>query len=78
VGLIMPHIVRLFVGSDHRKVLPISALAGAIFLIWVDVLARMVVAPQELPIGIITSFIGGPFFLWLLHHKQRAFEGPGR
>ncbi|HEV2123188.1 MAG TPA: iron ABC transporter permease [Chloroflexota bacterium] len=78
VGLIMPHIVRLFAGSDHRKVLPISVLSGAIFLIWVDVLARTVAAPQELPIGIITSFLGGPFFLWLLHHKHRAFEGAQR
>jgi len=75
VGLIMPHIVRLVFGSDHRRVLPISALAGAIFLIWVDVGARMVVAPQELPIGIITSVVGGPFFLWLLRYRSRQFDG---
>ena len=78
VGLIMPHIVRLVFGSDHRRVLPISALAGAIFLIWVDVGARMVVAPQELPIGIITSVIGGPFFLWLLRYRSRQFDGAAR
>ena len=66
VGLIMPHAVRLFVGADHRRVLPVSVLVGAIFLIWVDVLARTIVAPEELPLGVITAFVGGPFFLWLL------------
>ncbi len=66
VGLMLPHIVRLFVGADHRRLLPVSALVGAIFLIWVDVLARTVVAPQELPIGILTALIGAPFFIWLM------------
>ena len=70
VGLMMPHIVRLLVGSDHRRVLPVSALLGAIFLIWVDVLARTLVAPEELPIGIITALTGGPFFVWLLRRRQ--------
>jgi iron complex transport system permease protein len=69
VGLMLPHIVRLLVGSDHRQLLPVSALAGAIFLVWVDVLARLVVAPQELPLGIITALLGAPFFLWLMRRS---------
>ena len=75
VGLMMPHIVRLVVGSDHRLVLPASALAGAIFLIWVDVAARTVVQPQELPVSVITALVGAPFFLWLLRWRRQAFGG---
>lgn len=75
VGLIMPHIVRLLVGSDHRCVLPVTVLLGAIFLVWVDVLARVAVAPEELPVGVVTSFLGAPFFLWLMRRKARAFGG---
>jgi iron complex transport system permease protein len=66
VGLVVPHIVRLVVGSDHRLVLPASALFGATFLIGCDVIARTMFAPIELPVGIVTAIIGGPFFLWLL------------
>ena len=66
VGIIVPHLVRLMVGSDHRVVLPASALFGAAFLVGCDVLARTLMAPVELPVGIITALIGGPFFLWLL------------
>jgi iron complex transport system permease protein len=66
VGIIIPHLVRLMVGSDHRIVLPASALFGAAFLIGCDVLARTLMSPIELPVGIITALIGGPFFLWLL------------
>lgn len=69
VGIIVPHLVRLMVGSDHRLVLPASALFGAAFLIGCDSLARVVLAPLELPVGIVTSIIGGPFFLWLLTRK---------
>lgn len=75
VGLMMPHIVRLLVGSDHRRVLPVTVLLGAIFLVWVDVLARVAVAPEELPVGVVTSFLGAPFFLWLMRRKARAFGG---
>ncbi len=75
VGLMMPHIVRLVLGPDHRKVLPASALAGAIFLIWVDVGARTIVQPQELPLSIITALVGAPFFLWLLRWRRHAFGG---
>jgi iron complex transport system permease protein len=66
VGLVVPHIVRLVVGSDHRLVLPASALFGATFLIACDLIARTMFAPIELPVGIVTAIIGGPFFLWLL------------
>ncbi|HVZ21129.1 MAG TPA: iron ABC transporter permease [Vicinamibacterales bacterium] len=66
VGIIVPHMVRLIVGADHRLVLPASALFGASFLIVCDLIARTIVAPVEMPVGIITAIIGGPFFLWLL------------
>ncbi|NTV64222.1 MAG: iron ABC transporter permease [Oscillochloris sp.] len=75
VGLMLPHILRLLVGADHRRLLPVAALAGAIFLIWVDVLARVVVAPQELPIGIITALLGAPFFIWLMRRTNGALGG---
>ena len=73
IGLMVPHIVRLLIGSDHRHVLPISALVGAVFLIWADVVARTIVAPQELPIGIVTALCGGPFFIWLLRRSSYSF-----
>jgi iron complex transport system permease protein len=66
IGIIIPHLVRLLVGADHRIVLPASALFGAAFLIACDVLSRTIIAPVVLPVGIITALIGGPFFLWLL------------
>ena len=75
VGLMMPHIVRLLVGTDHRIVLPASALTGAIFLIWVDVAARTVVQPQEIPVSVITALAGAPFFLWLLRWRRQAYGG---
>jgi iron complex transport system permease protein len=71
IGLVVPHLVRLFVGSDHRLVLPGSALFGAVFLIGCDLIARTAFAPIELPVGIITALIGGPFFLWLLVRSSR-------
>ncbi|MFE1625943.1 FecCD family ABC transporter permease [Brevibacillus reuszeri] len=78
VGLMMPHIVRVVVGSDHRRVLPVSALFGAIFLIWADSIARLAFAPEELPIGIITALCGGPFFIWLMLRNSYSFGGNGR
>jgi len=66
VGIIVPHMVRKMVGADHRVVLPASALFGAAFLVGCDILSRTLMAPVELPVGIITALIGGPFFLWLL------------
>lgn len=66
VGLMVPHFTRLLVGGDHKKVLPISALLGGILVVWVDVAARMLIAPEELPVGILTAVIGGPIFIWML------------
>jgi iron complex transport system permease protein len=70
IGIIVPHFVRLLVGADHRLVLPASVFLGAAFLVACDALARTVVAPLELPVGIITALIGGPFFLWLLSRSR--------
>jgi iron complex transport system permease protein len=70
VGLIIPHAVRLAVGADYRRALPMIALLGAIFLVLADLLARTLIAPSQLPIGIITSLVGGPFFLYLLRKRQ--------
>jgi iron complex transport system permease protein len=70
VGLIVPHVVRLLWGGDYRRVLPLSALLGAAFLVGTDVLGRTVLAPQEIPVGIITAIVGGPFFLYLLHTRR--------
>ncbi|MEK3734342.1 MULTISPECIES: FecCD family ABC transporter permease [Paenibacillus] len=75
VGLMIPHIVRLLIGSDHRRVLPVSLFLGAIFIVWADVLARMALAPEELPIGIVTALCGGPFFIWLLRRSSYSFGG---
>ena len=66
IGIIVPHLVRLVVGADHRIVLPASTFVGAAFLVACDAVARTVIAPVELPVGIVTAMIGGPFFLWLL------------
>ncbi|MCI0385583.1 iron ABC transporter permease [Streptomyces sp. CNQ085] len=71
VGLMMPHIVRLFVGGDHRRVLPTAALGGAVFLIWADIFARTIAAPTEIPVGVLTALCGGPFFLWLMRRDAR-------
>jgi iron complex transport system permease protein len=69
VGIVVPHLVRLIVGADHRIVLPASALFGASFLIGCDLVARVAFAPTELPVGVVTALIGGPFFLWLLFRR---------
>lgn len=66
VGLVVPHLIRLSIGPDHRLLLPASALLGAALLLIADSLARTIVTPAEMPVGILTSLIGGPFFLWLL------------
>ncbi len=73
VGLVIPHLVRSVVGPDHRKLIPISTLTGAIFLIWVDVGARMIKPPAELPIGILTAFLGAPLFLWMIRVRRYEF-----
>ena len=69
IGIVVPHLVRLLVGVDHRIVLPASALFGAAFLVLCDLAARTLLAPIEIPVGVITAMIGGPFFLWLLVRK---------
>jgi iron complex transport system permease protein len=66
IGIVVPHLVRLMVGADHRLVLPAAALIGAAFLVLCDLIARTVMAPVEIPVGVVTALIGGPFFLWLL------------
>lgn len=70
VALMIPHVVRLLVGSSHRRVLPAAALGGAAFLVWADVGARTLFAPEELPIGVITAFFGAPFFIWLMRGRS--------
>ena len=74
VGLIVPHIVRLFVGPDLRILIPASMLFGASFLIICDTFARTLLAPTEIPVGIITAMLGGPFFVWLLKRKRPSFK----
>jgi iron complex transport system permease protein len=70
VGLVVPHLARLLLGSDHRRLMPCSILLGSILVLFADALARTLVVPAELPIGVVTSCIGGPFFLWLLMNKR--------
>ncbi len=74
IGIVVPHVLRMIIGPDHRLLLPFSALLGASLLVSADILARLIVAPAELPIGILTAAIGAPFFLWLLLNKTRSFD----
>ena len=71
VGLIVPHIVRLLIGPDHRWLLPVSALAGGVLLLLADTIARIIIAPTELPTGILTAILGAPFFIMLLVQQRR-------
>ena len=75
VGLIVPHAARLVVGARHRVVLPVAAVAGAVFLVWVDVLARVAVRPQEIPLGVVTGVLGAPLFLLLMGRGAYRFGG---
>lgn len=75
VGLVVPHLIRLAIGPDHRVLLPASVLLGASLLLLADLFARTVVIPAELPIGIVTSLVGGPFFLWLLLRGRQRIGG---
>ena len=77
VGLILPHAVRLIVGPGHRRLLPIAALAGATFLVWADTAARTLFEPRELPVGIVTAFIGAPVFALLLWRRRSHSEDLG-
>jgi iron complex transport system permease protein len=71
VGLVVPHLIRLIWGPDYRLLMPASAIGGAVLLVLADMVARTVVAPGELPVGVITSMLGAPFFLYLLHRKRK-------
>jgi iron complex transport system permease protein len=71
VGIIVPHTVRLILGSSYRRVLPLSVIFGATFLIVTDLLARTAAAPGEIPIGVITAALGAPFFLLVLRRSRR-------
>ncbi len=73
IGLVVPHLLRLAIGADHRWLLPGSALGGAFFLVLCDLASRTVAIPAEVPVGIITSAFGGPFFLWLLMRQRRMY-----
>jgi iron complex transport system permease protein len=70
VGLVVPHIMRLLVGADHRRLLPVSLLAGACVLLFADIVSRTAALPAEVPIGVVTSALGGPFFIWLLRNQR--------
>jgi len=74
VGLMVPHICRLLVGPDHRFLFPATWLLGGTFLVVCDSVGRTIMAPSELPVGVITALLGGPFFLWLLFGQRWRFE----
>jgi iron complex transport system permease protein len=71
VGLIVPHIIRLVWGGDYRRLLPLAMVGGAALLLFADVVARVVLSPQEVPLGIITALLGAPFFLWVLRRSRQ-------
>jgi len=73
VGLIVPHVARMIMGPEHVRLLPVTALAGAIFLVIMDTLARTLLAPSEMPVGVLMAFIGGPFFLYLLRRTKKEY-----
>ena len=77
VGLIVPHLARLMVGARHRCVLPVAALMGALFMVWVDVAARVMAPPMEVPLSVVTGLIGAPVFLLLLGRRHYHFGGAG-
>lgn len=72
IGLIAPHIARLLIGAEHRTLAPATALFGGLFLLVCDVLSRVAIAPAELPVGVLTALLGGPFFVWLLLRRPRS------
>jgi iron complex transport system permease protein len=72
VGLIVPHCLRLAIGSDQRLLIPASFLGGAIFLVWMDAAARTLLAPTEIPVGVLTALCGGPFFVFLLRRQEEG------
>jgi iron complex transport system permease protein len=75
VGLIVPHLVRLLVGPDYRLIMPLSAIGGGIYVLWADTIARTLLSPTEIPLGVITAFLGAPFFAYLLHKHKKTLRG---
>ena len=75
VGLVVPHAVRMLFGTNHRRLVPIAALTGGLFLLWADVLCRVVLPGNELPIGVLTSMLGAPVFLYLMARSKYGFGG---
>lgn len=75
IGLVVPHLFRLRLGADHRWLLPCSALGGACLLLLADTLARTLAAPAEIPVGMLTSLLGGPYFLWLILRYREVSHG---
>lgn len=75
VGLVVPHLMRLLVGPDYRYLLPLSALYGGIYVLWADTLARNLLSPAEIPLGVVTAFLGAPFFAWLLRRNKQVNRG---
>ncbi|MFD0959589.1 FecCD family ABC transporter permease [Paenibacillus chungangensis] len=76
VGLVVPHLIRLAVGPDYRLITPLAAIGGGIFMLWADTLARTLLSPRELPLGVVTALIGAPFFAYLLYRRKKR-EGGG-
>lgn len=74
VGLVVPHIARLFVGKQHKKLIPAGILIGSFLMLCADTLCRVIIKPQEMPIGVITAFMGAPFFIWILKKKGNAYD----
>lgn len=77
VGLVVPHLARILVGALHRNVLPVAAVGGALFMLWVDVAARVIVRPQEIPLSVVTGLVGAPVFLFLLGRRHYSYSGGG-
>lgn len=75
VGLVVPHLVRLVFGPDYRLILPLSALVGGIYVLWADTLARLVLSPKEIPLGVVTALLGAPFFAYLLRKRKIKQSG---
>ncbi len=75
VGLIVPHIVRSIVGSNHKRLVPVALLFGSLFMIWADVFARTIILNGELPLGIVTSLLGAPVFMYMLIKKKLWIRG---
>lgn len=75
VGLVVPHLVRLMAGPDYRLLLPMSAIFGGIYVLWADTLARTLLGPTEIPLGVVTAFLGAPFFAWLLRKNKKTIGG---